>query len=352
MITILFKKRVSAILAFILLISCSEEGLERLGYGKEIPYATGVLKPVVVTHTTSTLSFDFKFVLFDEQGVVPADQFTIDLGEVTFNSGVKMNFVQKSLELVNAVPRGDCYDVALMMEHNAIERPERLELASRYILHNTDECNKFIFSYYPERSNDLGVISHYKIEGDKFISDPFQYDQLIAKVSFNDFDMHQAQTSPFESQHTALDSLLRFTKRTSSSTNKNVMLMYQNYNSSADPSLKELSDYAKANNIVIHVNKSNYVSDDPLMPVATETGGVYFIQEELDFWHARNKPDSYVMAVHADEVFSGNYSYYKARFDVTSTSNSFNSGGWFRVGVKVNLPNEVVKILPLYVIIP
>lgn len=337
-----------------ILFNCDsqDENLADLGYGKEIPYATGVLKPTIVSYNGNKLVLDLNFILFNDKGIVPISDFTLERPEAVFNNGTRMTFNLLSLEKFAAQPSG-CYDATIVLENNSMERPERLELATRYIFKNTPECSHFNFAYYPERNESLEVIDDYQIERSRFINDPFEFDYTLAEISYRNFEMFQKMTPVEKStQLSTLDAVLKFTIEKSTAPSKQILMMYENYNAEQSSQIQNMVDLAVNNGITININKNDLKNDDALLNVAYQTGGIYFIQEEYDSFQPRNQPDSYVMALHAADFLSGNYDFYRARYEITTTGTSFTSNYWFRLYIDINLPNDVSKQLPLYVYIP
>lgn len=332
-----------------IVMGCASDDIEeKYGYGKEPAYAFGIAGVHVVSYTTKTAVFEYDFILYDENGIVSTDKFELGLDDITFTGGTVMDFDLLDLTEVHTEPKG-CYDVAVLFEHNAMERPERMEVAARTIFKNTPDCSNFVFSWYPDRDKSLAVIADYNIEGADFTRDPFLYDQILAHVSYANLDLYKKKETPYSSQFTALGEVIKFSMAKSETPNKQVLLLYENNNEDDNTSLDDVANYAIDNGIVLHAVRSDDAADDHAMIKAVNaTGGIYCYQDDIDFFHARNKSDSYAFAANADKFFSGDYLYYRARFKV-DTNKSFSSGYWFQVPLPILLPNDVQKSLPVYV---
>ena len=333
--------------------SCSEH--ESL-YGVEQPYALGHVGSRVLSATARNITFEHDFIFYDEKGVFDASRFGIDESPRSIGNGNNVQIKLKSLELVKADPLG-CYSVALLTEQNAMERPERPEQLARYIFKNTPTCSDFTLAVYPERDATLFPMSPYKIFATSFTNDGAKYDQDLGAVAYNNHQLFEQTKEPYESQLKALDAVTKAVATNAAGENKNVFMLYQNFSGDNTALSDQVRDYAVANNIRINAVKNDFSSDDVILRLAHATGGIYFMPDDYDPFHAVAKSDYYTIALHADKFLSGNYSFYRATYELTTNVDFFENGASLWITMRALLDEKrdednLVKMIPCYVQIP
>jgi hypothetical protein len=339
----LLKLTVAAVL--VAAAGCSDDSDPR---PVEAPYAAGQVTTRVVNYSSRTLVLDYDFILYDEKGMVDASKFALTEGNRSITGGGTLTYSLKSLTPLDAQPRG-CYSTAVLMEQNAMERPDRPEQLARYIFKNTPSCSNFSFSVYPERDAALGQASPYKIYSQSFINDDFKFDQDLAIISANNRQLYEQQKDPYNTQLRALEAVTRYVVTNSGSNKRQVFAMYQNFDSDNSTLATDIQNYAVANNIVINAVKNDFSSNDVLFRMAHATGGLYFMPDDFDPFHQPAKSDYYAIALHADKFMSGNYKFYRARYEITASVDFFKQNFNYYLFMGADFGNDNLKRLPFYV---
>lgn len=329
-------------------IGCSDDSPSR---DVDLPYAVGQAGVRVVSFTSRTLVFEHDFILYNEKGVVDASKFKLFQGTKSISGGGTLTFAPKTITLMDAKPRG-CYSAAVLMEQNAMERPDRPEQLARYIFKNTPLCSNYSFSVYPERDAALGALAPYKIFGQSFINDKTKFDQELATTSYNNIKLLEQKKDPYNSQLRALEALTKYVVDNSKNTSRQVFAIYENFEGPSSTLSNSIRDYAIANNVVINAVKNDFSSNDIVFRMAHATGGLYFMPDDYDPFHQPARSDYYAIALHADKFMSGNYKFYRARYELTSSVDFFQAGSHYFLSTSADLGNDNSKILPCYVPIP
>jgi len=340
---------ISAVIA----ASCSEH--ESL-YGVEEPLATGHAGSRVLSMSSRSLVFEHDFILYDEKGVLNASKFAMEESSRSIGNGNTVQIKLKKLELVSAESLG-CYSVGVLTEQNAMERPERPEQLARYIFKNTPACGEFTLGVYPERDATLFPISSFKIFSTAFENNGTKYDQNLGAIAYNNHQLFEKGTDAYESQLSALNAMTKAVEENSLNENKNVFVMYQNFSGDNTTLSVQIRDYAIANNIRINAIKNDFSTNDVLLRIAHATGGIYFMPDDYDPFHAPTKSDYYPIAVHADKFLSGQYSFYRATYELTTNVDYFENGNGLWLTMRAILDQKrdddnLVKLVPCYVQIP
>lgn len=329
-------------------IGCSDDSP---GYNIEPPTATGQIATRMISYTSKTLVFEYDFILYDDKGIVDPSRFDLTQGNQSISGGGTLAYSLKSLVALDAQPRG-CYSTAVMMEQNAMERPDRPEQLARYIFKNTPSCSNFTFSVYPERDASLSPKSPYTIFSPSFINDGTKFDQDLAATAYTNRQLFDQQKDEYDTQLRALDAVTKQLASSSQSSNKQVFAMYQNFDNKSSTLSNDIRNYAIANGIRINAVKNDFASDDILFRMANATGGIYFMADDFDPFHEPAKSDYYAIAVHADKFMSGNYKFYRARYEITASADYFKPGFNYFLFMIADFGNDVLKRLPCYVLVP
>jgi len=314
----------------------------------EAPYAVGQVTTRVVSYNSRTLVLDYDFILYDEKGIVDASKFKLNEASRSINGGGTLSYSLKSLTQLDAQPRG-CYSTAVLMEQNAMERPDRPEQLARYIFRNTPSCSNFSLSVYPERDSNLGQGAPYKILSQSFINDDYKFDQDLAVISANNRQLFEQQKDPYNTQLRALDAVTKYVVANSQSANRQVFAMYQNFDETNSTLATEIQNYAIANNIAINAVKNDFSSNDVVFRMAHATGGIYFMPDDFDPFHQPARSDYYAIALHADKFMSGNYKFYRARYEITASVDFFKQNFNYFLFMSADFGNDNLKRLPCYV---
>lgn len=324
----------------------------------EGPLAVAQVGARVISTTGTKLVFEHDFFIYNEDGLFGEDRFTVSEDRMYFAEDGWFDIDAVSVEKVQAEPKG-CYSTAILMEQNPMERPDRPEQLVRSILKNTDPCSNFLLSTYPERTASLAQAGEYEIFGNAFINDATRYDQDLATIAGNNYQLFKQNKGVFNTQFRALDAITQFVANEAGNDNKHVFVVYQNFADRATALSDKVRDYAIANGIAIHGVKNDYSADDELFRISHATGGIYFMPADYDPFHEPGKSDYYAMAKHMDKFLSGNYTFYRVRYELTASRDYFYSGMQFYMSTHANLTgtvdlfgDEEKKLIPVYVPVP
>lgn len=327
------------LLFLVSLSSCAKEEDDGT-YGSYKTYAFGLLGSYPVSFSGNYATVAVDFVIYNQQYLLDTNQFKVSLGVVTSGTTV-IKHTFKNIVKREINNQKNCNNILLLNENNPIERSDRLEIASRNIIDNLNNCDKLLYGFYPSRDEKNNVKGKIHIAGNQFTNASNAYDQLIARIGHNAYKMYEDDAMPYANLHTALDSALKFSVWNPSE-NNHIVCLYENRNGKGGPSAQQLASLAKQKNIQIHAIKDfNFFPKlDSIVFVTRETGGVLFGMDFYDPFVSEFDSDAVVASKNIQKIISNQYQFYTAYFQVNMTNRLFSSGFWYYMPLIINLPDE------------
>lgn len=333
------KKLYYLLIPILFISSCSKEEDDGI-YGSDKTYALGLLGSYPVSFSGNNATVAVDFVVYNQQNLLDTGQFKVSLDVVTSGNIVIKHTLKNIVKRENINPN-NCNHVLILNENNPVERSDRLEIASRNIIDNLNDCDKVFYGFYPERDEKNNVIGKINMAGNQFVNPTNAFDQLIARIGHNAYSMFENETPSYSNLHTALDSALKLSTWNPSE-NNHIVCLYEHRNAVGGPNAQQLATLAKQKNIKIHAIKDfNFFPKlDSIVFVTRETGGVLFGMDFYDPFVAEFDSDAVVASNHMQKIISNQYQFYTAYFQVNMTNRMFSSGFWYYMPFEISLPND------------